>query len=970
MLAALLASRAIAQDGRSAQTILSLGQPSRWQGYGVMSGVAEQRPRAFGGNAALGMHRAITNPVTGLLGVAGEIAADLGPMRPGADRVAGRLLAVSRALGLSAGIDVNENVRTILSFQTAVLRGGILGHGTMLRLDWLPADHRVGLGLSIPFVASAGRTRSRDMDADLPPSERAQLKSVPIPAAAVAALTRVGYAASQILAYTNLYAEDTAVVRYGRSYTSAVRSYREELTGAFRAAANDWPLGDRITARARAGLLDDVIIPYDSLFGQAKDGGIRGYTAAAQAHFDAWLRDSSGVADSLRPRIESVHARWLGLVEAVQANLLAQWRDSRLVWLPLQLALTEEEYDEQTEVDRLIERAIGRPFTDNNALTYLRSSDLPLEIARSIFATRDYHVLWTHDYAGRREITGDIDEIAYTMTADAYLPALTRAVQQYDSTGRMPTYLILQDQFFYEERDGKLWLSILEDPLNAAIRLPSKNAAQAAHLRERQLALRAAVAGSRRLQAEAARHGGEGWLRRVVKVHVNVVLPSDFSFRSHRIIPGIPFTPDNLQREHRKVVFYDLSEADPYRGAAIVMGVGIGEHYASATWEDRGYRIRGPAALEAREAARRALMSNGLRGDRLPPPLRADGAKVGKEGGEQYVGRALQLHNEAGFGAKESSVARAMLYNLAPPGSVIIVPDPLWVSETWAAMLAGAAARGCKVFVISPSLENGPNPQPPVVAVQHDVMLRMLDISRRIGPQIKAAGGELRVGLYTARAEVSDLAGRRREITDGLRRAPWIKTVIPFDSATLAILNPSVTKAEADGSNASTIAKDEKPRAPQLHQKTQLIARPGAIAALVRQSGWDRVFARAMQAVSAQTAKFADEIGYTAPEVDSAATRTDDGVLRGYEQALSASDRKAVSFYFSLGSQNQDPRGIMQDGEASVIVSGLHAAEGLVDLYYIMARSTWIEERAHLDQLLPRPRGLQARLARLIRLVL
>ena len=38
--------------------------------------------------------------------------------------------------------------------------------------------------------------------------------------------------------------------------------------------------------------------------------------------------------------------------------------------------------------------------------------------------------------------------------------------------------------------------------------------------------LRRAVAGSKRLQAEARRHG-EGWLRRVVKVHVSVTFPAD-----------------------------------------------------------------------------------------------------------------------------------------------------------------------------------------------------------------------------------------------------------------------------------------------------------------------------------------------------------------------------------------------------------------------------------------------------------
>jgi hypothetical protein len=458
-------------------------------------------------------------------------------------------------------------------------------------------------------------------------------------------------------------------------------------------------------------------------------------------------------------------------------------------------------------------------------------------------------------------------------------------------------------------------------------------------------------------------------LRRVVKVNVNVVLPSDFSFRSHRIIRGLPFLPDNLQRDHRKVVFYDITEGDPYRGAMIMTGVGVGEHYASATWEDRGYRVRGPAALEVRAAARRALLRNGMRLAQLPPPLR-EAALTPDGDGEAYVGRALQVHNEAGFGAKQSSVARAMLYNLAPPGSVIIVPDPLWVSETWASMLAGAAARGCRVFVISPSLANGPNPQPPVAAMQHDVMFKLLDISHRIAPMIRAAGGELRVGLYSGRAEVTDLAGRRREIQEGLTRNPWIKSVIPFDSATLAILNQATTRTEADGEVGTQLAHDERPRAPQLHQKTQLIARPGAIAALVRQKGWDQMLASAMEGQSRQSEKFADQLRYTTPDVDSAATRSADAMIRGYEESLTPAEKKAVSFYFTLGSQNQDDRGLMQDGEASLVVSGIHATMGLVDLYYIMARSTWITSEADLSTLLPRPRGIQARLARAMRHIL
>jgi hypothetical protein len=232
--------------------------------------------------------------------------------------------------------------------------------------------------------------------------------------------------------------------------------------------------------------------------------------------------------------------------------------------------------------------------------------------------------------------------------------------------------------------------------------------------------------------------------------------------------------------------------------------------------------------------------------------------------------------------------------------------------------------------------------------------------------QLIATGGELRVGVYTARAANDDVAGRAREVRDGLRRAPWIRELIPFDNKTMAVLDRAIA-TNSDGKDATVMAHDEKPRWPMLHQKTQLIARPGAIASLVRQPGWDETIARAMQVQSQQTAKLADQLGWTTPEVDSAATLVTDALIRGYERSLSEADRKAVSFYFSVGSQNQDPRGLMLDGEASVIVSGLHAAAGLVDLYYVMARSTWVRDKAELDRLVPAPGGITRMIARLIR---
>ena len=949
--------------------VTSMGQPPRFDVYAVPS--AWSGGDRWRGMLSVGIHRSLRNPVAGLLGMSAESYATFDPgIQPGA-----RLLAVSRAFAISAGVDWDGrsgDIDAVFSYQSAILRGGLLGRGTMLRVDWLPGrSNTLNLGVFVPIGNEwAGRTRPRDTDVAPPPAPRMTLTSEPQPADIENALARAGGAAFTILAYTNLYPEQHGEVRHGQSYPDAARTYHAAVDEAFRIAANNPLVGDRISDRARLGLLDHVIIPFDSLFGQVKEraSSIRAFTGAAQRSFQGWLRDTLRVRPDEQRRIAGVHARWLGIVELAHRSLLAQGRDSRLIFLPPQLALTAEQYDEQREVDALIERAVGRRFTDQNAVAYLRSADIPLEVARSIFAAREYHVLQTHDFAGQRAGTGSVDDIAFTMVADAYLPALTQAVQRYDSTRRMPAYNILIDQYFYEARNNRLWMDILENPLHASMDLPGANADKEAHLRRRQLELRDAVRKSWRLGQDASANGGDHWLRDVIKVNVSVLLPSDFSFRSHRIVPPFPFVPDNIMRDHRKMVFYDLTPEDPYRGALIVMGVGIGEHYATPTWEDRAFRLRGPAALEARAAARRSLMANGIPPARIPYFLQDARSLTPHDSvTTDYIGRALQVHNEAGFGPKESSVARAMLYNLAPPGSVIIVPDPVWVSDTWAAMLAGAAARGCRVFVVSPATANSPNPQSVVFALNHDVMLRLMRSAERLRDQLQRSGGELRVGLFTARAPVTDAAGRLREVREGLRAHPWIRSLFPFDDATLVTLDRAMQQTQAEGGDATRIAEDETPRAPKLHQKTQLIARPGAIAALVRQPGWENILAAATQAQSRQSAAFADQLGWQTPDVDSSATRRTDALIRGYEANLSESDRRAVSFYFVQGTQNHDPRGLMLDAEATVIVSGVHAAAGLVDLYYIMARSAWVTTKAELDRLLPRPGGLIGRIARMIR---
>jgi phosphatidylserine/phosphatidylglycerophosphate/cardiolipin synthase-like enzyme len=962
--------------------VFSIGQPPLWSQQLSAQGTAVTRDGRSGATFSYGVYRAFSkppiaalNPLLGLIGGTAEAYGSVG----GAEDAGVRVMATSRMFATSIGADWDVRhgrVNTIVSWQSAIRRGGLLGHGTMVRVDWIPErGQTVRLGIAAPlFQPLAGRTRPRETTVGLPYlRELPAAPAAPRDAATQQLVRDIASASATIAAYSDLYTDEALRASRASSYRTAMDRSRTAVEALFGAALGDAERA-RAARRARVAVLDRIIIPVDSLFGRARAVDVTRLAGGATADFSRWLRDSSAVAPESQPLAESAFAAWLDAVTPVMRNIVVRHRhDSRLVWLPMDLALTLDRYDDQAEVDSLIGRVVGHPFTDGNALTYMRSTDLPLEVARSILAARQYHVMWTHEFMGRNWYTRAIDDIGYTMVADAYFPALTAAVQRYDSTGVLPTYMILHDQYFYEVSDGRLWLSILEDPLGASMHLKGDDGTRERHLRERQAELRAAVEASRRLQADARASGdAAGWLHRTVKVHVNVGNPSDFSFRSSHIIPGIPFTPDNVMRDHRKLVLYDVNELDPYRGAVYVMGIGIGEAYSRASWEDRGFRVRGPATLEARAALRQALRSTGFTEDEIPVPLRAVASKAAQERKAnlgEFVGRALQVHNEVGFGDKKSSVARAMLYNLAQPGAVIIVPDQLWFSETWAGMLAGAAARGARVQIIAPALANAPIPDAPAMARAHDVLTHLLELRDSLAPTLRASGGELHIGLFAAHAQADDAAGRLREVRAGLQRYPWIREVIPFDDRTLAVLD----RVEHDVSSkpdATSITSDEKPRPPQPHRKTQVIARPGAIAALLRQPGWDVILADAMRVQASQTATFAEQLGRSRPAVDTASTRRADEMMRNYEASIPEAERKQVSFYFAEGSHNMDDRGLMSDGEATLIVSGPQASAGLADLFYMMARTTWLDRPADMEPLLPRPSSPMRRFAYWIRAAL
>ncbi len=559
--------------------------------------------------------------------------------------------------------------------------------------------------------------------------------------------------------------------------------------------------------------------------------------------------------------------------------------------------------------------------------------------------------------------------MAHAVTTKGYLGVMARRIREYDTTGRLPAFFLFQTQFFYEGSKSRLYLSLLEDPLGHDLKLGEGQEKLEAEVREAQEDLRDAVASSKRLQAEARERGGEGWLRKVVKVHVSVTFPADLSFRSSRVVGFLPFAPDSITLDHRKLFFYDVAEEDPGRGQALFSGTGVGSEYGGPTWDDRGLLASGPALLQLKDEARRLLRSQGFAESEIPEPLRERPLPAGYEAlvdareASGHGARALNVHNEVGFGRKEATLVQAILYTLAPPDTVIVAPDSLWASPFWAGQLAGAALRGCHVYVVAPSLDNAPAAGAPILARTREIFARLLEVRRIMAGEIAASGGHLRVGVYTRAASSGDTLGKIREAAEGLRRYPFLQDEFPMPTETPRLFDDVASELEARGYKALFIATGTREGRPKMHRKTQLFLTREALRAYadlpeVRDSLRDQLGARA-KATANPVSIFEQEDPLDTPRPVLERMRHEP--LPGTERAV---------YYLTVGSKNQDPRSAFLDGETSFVVAGPWSLVAYSDFLLLMAATTWVESEAELTKLIPVEEEKARKIGRLIGKVL
>ncbi len=580
---------------------------------------------------------------------------------------------------------------------------------------------------------------------------------------------------------------------------------------------------------------------------------------------------------------------------------------------------------------------------------YIINEQFQFEVQKQILAAEDYHVLWIHDFRGV-DGAGDPDLVSFAQVVTSYFKAMTDRIRAYDDTGKFPVYLIVQDQFYYENNKSRRWHKLLMDPMGHKINLPKDFKWMEAAIDSAQTELRDAVANSQLLQAEA-REYGDDWLENRIKVHVSITQPADMSFWSHTVLPVLGLH-DNYVRDHRKISFYDVTEDDPFKGGAIYTGMGIGEHYMGASWEDRAILAKGPALLDLKGACVQLLQQNGFEDDEIPHVLRSKpkpcnyDEMVAAGASPENSARAVELHNVVGFGPKRISVFKAMIYTLMPPGSVLLMPDFVWQSPLWGSMAVGGALRGTRSLIVFPSLPNQPSPSGIPQSRARELFRRLIQVQHFFKEEFAGSGGMLKTGFYDLDMDVRDLRARVAKSANSFRKYPFLLELVHGEGVDLDKFEASLQQLlDDEGFEIHHSVDDALVRRPQLHMKAQFYASSEA---------WDTFFSLRDETLASRTYLMAwarqlrDGVSDPSQFHKEMAPVIEDFMKKAEGRLSSETWEKAI-IYLSVGSQNMDYRGMFLDGEVVFVASRGGVLTGLFDLMHVMGSSDWVDDEAQLD---------------------
>jgi hypothetical protein len=328
--------------------------------------------------------------------------------------------------------------------------------------------------------------------------------------------------------------------------------------------------------------------------------------------------------------------------------------------------------------------------------------------------------------------------------------------------------------------------------------------------------------------------------------------------------------------------------------------------------------------------------------------------------------RALSLHSSSGYLQKDVNVAKAVLYTLMPPGSVILVPDSFWAGEFWGAALFGAALRGARVMVIAPSHASNSVEYFGTQLLSRELLSRMLVARHALAPELSAAGGMLQVGIFDSRLPVVDIPGKVAAVRRTFDETPWLRELFGFPEQVYGDLR--ALEAQVRGLTPPTSGPGvfEFESQTKLHLKANYFASREAWTMMTLPNWGEFTWSFVTQRL-AQVQNQASVTAFAEP-ADPLLEIGGQALLDWYA-SLDAATRERVVFYTVMGSMNQNYRSLVTDAEVAFIVARWPSVIPYLDAIALVGQSRWVRTQAELDALMPPVGPVKTGLAHWARLV-
>jgi len=942
-----------------------MGLPfSHYASWGLISGYAFDS-QSVPTRLSLADHGRVVLPQLGAISLTLE-----GALAQERKSVSGALGLYLNLFGAREGIEWDTGEDDFLfrfSADFVIRRGGLFGNGERLRIDYVPARQSVQMGITLrPFWTKHRQNRPRQNYVDLP--RGTSPPAAPASQPATESLTRVESALTwmdrlltprlsfDILDSRKERQELEATVGEirnhllggGHGFAEEDSSYHRNLEEAFSLGVQP-AYGAQLSLWAESTLLEQVILPFNRLFGQKrKPFELSGLQAAARREFGDRLARADHLDPQERAAAAAVFDRLLLMMDMVVQSAKTRWKDGRLVWLPLNYGLRPEQYDSQAELQGLLARLAGGEFNGANRVQYLMNDRWYYELRRMILETQYYQVLVIHDFAGVNRKAAD--PLSWGLVVDGYVEAFVRAIEALDrgERARLPDFTIFLDEHYFQANGSRSIMEFLGDLYESDV--PGlKDTQLESTVRAAQVRLRETVKNSSALGTRTRK-----WLRQHLLVHVNITNASDQAYAD-----------DVLMRDHRKVAFRDVFEDLPMSGEAVFTGEGVGRSYCGPCWEDRSVAVKGDVLAELKTSVRELFLSQGYDSSEVPPYLQPRSRSADHEQVCDSLRRAgwtadvMTVMNETGFGTKTATITKLALYNLMLRGTVIIAPDSIWASDYWAGMFLGAALRGMWVYPITPAAkEQAPSNAPMTLELVSSNLACLQLASQLLSEEISSAGGEVKIGLYDLDSDVADLKVRLETFLTRSTASEPFKKRFGLSPEVMAQLHTELEKLQTRPPQIKHLTQPSEPCTPQLHLKVQLFINGSGWQAL-RNSDWSPMLERYFEIRRWEVSGQADSLV---------------GITQDLFAPLGLSGKagedtaaEAPIFMMTAGSHNQDRRSMTLDGEVILLIGGPEALICSVDFALLMGTVHWVTSVEEIEAIYPQKSSLMRSLVKSIK---